>query len=571
MQTDMFLEAPEDDGLDLPGPEEVARSGGPMYPRDRSRITLRPYQYEALDATLRGFQVYRSQLLNLVTGGGKTIIFSHATEWYVNEHQWKVLILADRDELLQQARDKLAWATGIRAGLEKAQSHASRYDEVVVSSVQTLAGKKRLAEWARDHFQLIIVDEADLSIAPSYDRIFDHFASAKILGVTGTIDRGDNKSLGRRYQQVAYEYSILDAVQDGHLCRPVVKTVPLPEVKLPDGQKFNSQKALDAFTAESIKPLLSAIARALITESEGRKTIVFLPNVEVSDLLTRELNEIEPGCSDWVAGDKKRCPDRKQRIARFMRREYRILCNAQLVVRGFDDTDVACVCILRPTKVRSMYVQCVGRATRLLPGVTDGLATAQERRTAIAQSAKPNCLILDFLWLSDRLNLVQPAHIVTGNPRVANQMARKDGDLIENEEEAEREVAKAMLMEVQKNAKKRGRLFDPLEKATELGIDEIRDFKPANSWEARPPTIGQIDKLVEAGVNPDCVPNFGAAALIIRKAEQRKSAGLATFRQVQFLQAQNVEGATHYSREDATKYMRRRFSKFKGNKRKGAK
>ena len=162
-------------------------------------MTLRPYQTEAVQAVEEAFREVSSCLIVLATGCGKTIIFSHLAAREV-KRGGRVLILAHRGELLQQAIDKLRTATGIVAGLEKAEETSDvNYDEppytVVVGSVQSMKSPKRLARFAPDEFSLIVIDECHHALTDTYRAVIDHFPDAHLLGVTATPDRGDLRSL----------------------------------------------------------------------------------------------------------------------------------------------------------------------------------------------------------------------------------------------------------------------------------------------------------------------------------------------------------------------------------------
>ena len=173
---------------------------------------LRPYQAEAKQAILSAWdEGYRKTLLVLPTGCGKTVVFSSVTENQVNKGH-RVLIMAHRGELLDQAADKLKEASGLDSVLEKAESTSlGSFLPVTVGSVQSLAQEKRLARFPNDYFQDIIVDEAHHCLSDSYRRILDHFPTANILGVTATPDRGDMKNLGEFFDSKAYEYSMTEA------------------------------------------------------------------------------------------------------------------------------------------------------------------------------------------------------------------------------------------------------------------------------------------------------------------------------------------------------------------------
>jgi superfamily II DNA or RNA helicase len=196
-----------------------------------SRFDLRPYQTACVEAVLSKFRQHGKLLAVLPTAAGKTVIFSHTAEKFA---PGRTLILAHREELLSQAADKLTRATGIVAETECGTRQASLDAQVVVASVQTLMGEKRLSRWPRDHFNLVVVDEAHHALAESYQRVLRHFdGHAKVLGVTATPDRGDKKNLGTYFEDIAFEIGLHELIEDGYLSRIAVRTLPV-EINLTD-------------------------------------------------------------------------------------------------------------------------------------------------------------------------------------------------------------------------------------------------------------------------------------------------------------------------------------------------
>ncbi|MEL0098701.1 MAG: DEAD/DEAH box helicase family protein, partial [Opitutae bacterium] len=185
-------------------------------------MTPRPYQSAAIDAITEASKHYRKNLAVLPTGAGKTVIFSFIAQHFQPE---RTLILAHRNELIDQAIAKLHAATGIVADKEKAEFRASFDAPVVVASIQTMTS--RLERWPSDHFAHIICDEAHHSISPSWLNVLNHFKDANILGVTATPDRGDKKNLGQFYDNVAYEVDLFDLVRNGYLSPIKVFSAPL--------------------------------------------------------------------------------------------------------------------------------------------------------------------------------------------------------------------------------------------------------------------------------------------------------------------------------------------------------
>jgi superfamily II DNA or RNA helicase len=151
-------------------------------------MTPRPYQQKGRLAVHEAWKHYQRVLVVWPTGAGKTILFSLIASDVVQQGG-RVLILADRHELLQQAQQKLSYVTGLDSALEKADSSAyGELERVTVGSVQTMMNLSRLERFPRDYYTHIIVDECDKCLADSYQRIFSYFEKAKVLGVTATPD-----------------------------------------------------------------------------------------------------------------------------------------------------------------------------------------------------------------------------------------------------------------------------------------------------------------------------------------------------------------------------------------------
>ena len=131
-------------------------------------MQLRPFQLDYRTGIAEGWaEGYRRQLVVSPTGSGKTVLFSFETR----DEKGRVLILVDQDELVWQTVKKIEAICGITPDVEKAEHEAGLSARVVVGSVQTLMREKRRSRWPQDHFSLVIADEADKSIAPSWQSV----------------------------------------------------------------------------------------------------------------------------------------------------------------------------------------------------------------------------------------------------------------------------------------------------------------------------------------------------------------------------------------------------------------
>ena len=145
-------------------------------------MKLRPYQQEAMQSIFYEWSTgVKRTLLVLPTGCGKTIVFAKVAEECVKEGD-RVLILAHRGELLDQAADKIGKSTGLGCATEKAeQTCIGSWFRIVVGSVQSMMREKRLSQFPDDYFNTIIIDEAHHCISDSYQRVLQHFPEAKVL------------------------------------------------------------------------------------------------------------------------------------------------------------------------------------------------------------------------------------------------------------------------------------------------------------------------------------------------------------------------------------------------------
>ncbi len=312
-------------------------------------VELRPYQQAAREAVEEQWQrgIDRT-LLVLPTGCGKTIVFVKIIEDMVRNGE-RVLILAHRGELLDQAADKMQKAVGLGCAVEKAgQSCLGTWYRVVVGSVQTLMREKRLSQFDKDYFQTIVIDEAHHAVSDSYQRVLEHFSSAKVLGVTATPDRGDMRSLGKVFESLAYEYTMPKAIREGYLVPIKALTIPLSLDLSGVSVQAGDFKAAEISTA--LDPYLEQIATEMEKVCKTRKTVVFLPLVKTSQKF-RDILNAHGFLAAEVNGNS---PDRAEVLEAFDRGEYNVLCNSMLLTEGWDCPSVDCVVVLRPTKVRSL-------------------------------------------------------------------------------------------------------------------------------------------------------------------------------------------------------------------------
>lgn len=506
-------------------------------------MELRPYQQEAREAIFEQWDggVLKT-LLVLPTGCGKTIVFAKVTEDCVRRGD-RVLILAHRGELLEQAADKIRQSTGLGCAVEKAEETCmGSWFRVVVGSVQTMMREKRLGQFPEDYFQTIIIDEAHHCISDSYQKVLNHFSSAKILGVTATPDRGDMRNLGSYFESLSYEYTLPKAIKEGYLSPIKALTIPLKIDMTGVGVQAGDFKASDISTA--LDPYLQGIAQEMEKYCKDKKTVVFLPLVKTSQKF-RDLLNAHGFRAAEVNGDSQ---DRSEVLEAFDLGEYNVLCNSMLLTEGWDCPSVDCVVVLRPTKVRSLYCQMVGRGTRLSPG-------------------KDHLLLLDFLWHTERHELCHPASLICQDEEVAKKMTEhieQAGCPVDIEEAektaaedvvAQREEALAKQLEEMKRRKKK--LVDPLQFEMSIQAEDLSGYVPAFGWEMGPPSEKQKATLEKLGILPDQIENAGKAAKILDRLDKRKEEGLTTPKQIRFLEGRGFQHVGTWQFETARKLIDR--------------
>ena len=493
-------------------------------------MELRPYQKEAKEAIFEQWDSGVSKtLLVLPTGCGKTVVFAKVTEECVRQGD-RVLILAHRGELLEQAADKLMKTTGLGCALEKAESSCQgSWFRVVVGSVQTLMREKRLNSFDPFYFNTIIIDEAHHCISDSYQRVLQHFPHAHVLGVTATPDRGDMRNLGAYFESLAYEYTLPKAIKEGYLSPIKALTIPLKIDMSSVSVQAGDFKASEIGTA--LDPYLQGIAEEMQKYCMDKKTVVFLPLVKTSQKFRDLLNQYGFRAAE-VNGDSQ---DRAEILKDFDAGKYNVLCNSMLLTEGWDCPSVNCIVVLRPTKVRSLYCQMVGRGTRLSP-----------------ETGKDHLLLLDFLWHTERHELCHPASLICENEEVAQQMTenleKKAGlpvDLAEADQKASEDVGaqrdEALAKQLSEMKKRKKKLVDPLQFEMSIQAEDLSSYVPSFGWEMGPPSEKQKKTLEKLGIMPDEIENAGKAEKILDRLNKRRTEGLTTPKQIRFLESRGFE------------------------------
>lgn len=500
-------------------------------------VKLRPYQEEAVKRVFKHWEEQKSALLVQATGTGKTIVFSEIAKRIV-ENGGRVLILAHRDELINQAKDKLSWTQGIKAGIEKAEKHTGD-ERIVVASVQTLGNAKRLNQFVSDYFTHIIIDEAHHSIASQYQRILEYFKDAKLLGVTATPYRGDRKDLSSVFDSIVYEYSLPEAINDDYLSPILTKQIPL-EIDL-----NNVHQSMGDFKAseldETLDSYLEKIADIMAVECQNRKTVVFLPLIATSEKFTeilrrKGLNALQ------INGSTN---NRREILNEFEDGNVDVLCNSMLLTEGWDCPRVDCIVNLRPTRSEALYVQIIGRGTRKAEN-------------------KENLLILDFLWQSERFDLCRPSVLVAGNKEQEKKLneyldSGEEIDLKEALEEAKKDIIEereaTLARELASKRKRKGSLIDPIQFGLSIEAEDLINYEPQFAWERGPVSEKQLKLLDNKDVDTSSIPNAGYASKLIDRLIMRDKLNLSTPKQIRLLERRGFKNVGLWTKAEASRMI----------------
>lgn len=503
-------------------------------------MKLRPYQQEFIGAVRDAWREHDRVLGVAATGAGKTILASELMrEWPGN-----CLFLADAQQLVHQNADKYMTHSGdLFVGVEMAESHALPGDRVVVATAQSMA--RRLDKWPRNYFDMLIIDEAHRNtLGAMSKRVLDHFPAAKVLGVTATPWRSDRRQLGEFYQHIAIDIPLPRLIKEGYLSRIVIKSVPLNvdlrKVRTVAGD-YN-----EADLGDAIAPHLEKAAALLLEHAADRRTVAFLPLVATS--------------KEFVAACRRKGLDAihvdgtdRAGVEAFARGRHQIISNAALLTTGWDQPDVSCVYILRPTKSLSLYQQMVGRGTRIADG-------------------KENLLLLDPLFLTEDHTLIKPARLIAKDKAEAKELSEHfdeaagggEMDLLETDAAVRQQRESKLAEKLKERAKRKAKTVDAMEFFLSVGAHAALEYEPEMKWEMEPVSAKQREVLERAGFDPDDISCKGKASKILDLLFTRRDLGLATPKQIKWLRQLGHPSPESATFAEASDFMNRCFGRRAG-------
>lgn len=504
----------------------------------------RDYQIEGRDAAFGDFaDGVDSALIVMPTGTGKTVLAGMCVETAASLGR-KTLFLAHREILINQAYRTLGYF-GLDAAVEMGQNNALEHvanfgmPEAVVGSVQTFQSD-RLMRWPPTVFDYIIIDECHRALADSYTKILNWFHGYKLLGITATPKRGDERNLGARFSKKSYEYRLRRAIQEQWLVPIRTRTCPT-SVNL-RGCKMTGGDLSVGELEERIGPKIEQLARGFAKEIGARPSVAFLPDVGSAMAFAQVLCDLDV-TARYVAGTGGNFGmgkvERNDNLEAFNAGEYQVIVCNELLVEGWDCPRVEAVGILRPTLQQYRYMQMVGRGTRPSPG-----------------TGKVDCLVIDFDWETDAeakdlcttVELFNDGSIDEEVFAVARGLAKErnadaDIDPLEVIEEAERIVRTRQRFRIRLTGKEDQYAaweHDP------VGVAKLLDIKLNRKYDldkqgTNPATKAQLGMLRGLGINaPEGLSKWGASKMI-DKLLKRQTAGGSSAVQVQALLVNGVD------------------------------
>ncbi|MBD2459372.1 DEAD/DEAH box helicase [Nostoc sp. FACHB-87] len=320
-------------------------------------FSLRDYQQDLVSKTFAAWNSgIRKVLLQLSTGGGKTIIFAAIASKMTAQSEG-VLVVAHREELILQAAEKLAAVTKLQPGIIKA-GYKPNDSLIQVASIQTLSRRETYPK-----AQLVIIDEAHHSSANSYRKLLDAYPEALILGLTATPRREDGYGLRDVFDHLISSISTKELIALGHLT----------DYKLIAGFKYSRHKVplKRDFTRKELEEVASDYKPTEVLKQwqnfcTGQKTVIFAVNVKHSQDITQAFCANGITC-EHLDGETSNI-ERKQILDRFRSGQTQVISNCAILTEGFDCPDSSAAVIARPTSSVTLWLQMIGRVLRPAPG-----------------------------------------------------------------------------------------------------------------------------------------------------------------------------------------------------------
>lgn len=375
-----------------------------------SSIQLRQYQASAIHTIYEEWRRGNTRvMLQLPTGGGKTVIFSAIAHDFLRS-QGRILVLVHREELLTQAQQVLESICGVRVGVIKAGFEPEPLCVVQVASVQSLV--RRDMPDAR----LVIVDEAHHSVSESYCTILENYPNACVLGVSATPIRTDGSGFDGLFNALVSNTSVKKLIAEGHLSKYKLYADDNPiatkgiRTTAGDFDSADLARDIDAIA------LSGNLTKMYQKHAQGKRCLVFAVNCQHSRAIAKRYQD--SGIPAEHLDGKTPNDERRAILERFRTGQTLVVSNVGILTEGFNLPSIEAVQIARPTKSLSLWLQMVGRSLRPAEG-------------------KSHAVILDHTDNYLRLGMPCSNHIWTLEGVEPNNKTKlrkkKNGEIIEQE------------------------------------------------------------------------------------------------------------------------------------------
>ncbi|NER37808.1 MAG: DEAD/DEAH box helicase [Oscillatoria sp. SIO1A7] len=329
-----------------------------VYTSLEHKYKLRDYQQDSILQIFEAWsQGIRRVMLQLPTGGGKTVLFAEIAREFLARTNQKVLVNAHRVELIAQAAEKLEAISGLPCGFIKSGLPLDGDRYIQIASVQSLARRD-----FPEGIGLVIVDEAHHCAAKTYTDIMEAYPNAYILGVTATPARTDGQGFKLLFDRLILGPSVKSLIDGGYLSQykmfAAEKLVETREVAIV-GDDFNLQDLAKAIDTSIV---MGDIIKTWHQHAQGKRTVVFAVDIQHS-LHTARAFQAENIPAQHLDGETP-AEERQAILDRFRQGEILVLCNCGIVSEGLDVPAIEAIQCVRPTKSLVFWLQMIGRALR---------------------------------------------------------------------------------------------------------------------------------------------------------------------------------------------------------------